>query len=247
MEPALPSTNAFQAPAFTPFFLSRIGHHFSMQIMTTAVGWEVWAVTHDAKYLAWIGLAVFLPVLLLVVPAGLAADRFDRKLILAACMAIETAAAFGLLMFSLLGGAHLWLVYLCLGLIGIASAFGNPAASALVPNMLTHQQLANGISVNTMTWQSASVIGPALGGVLLLMGPLVTYGTAIALSVIATLLVLAMGHVRQTHHENPDAGLGAILAGFRFILSEPIVLGCDLARHVCRSPWWCCCLDADLC
>jgi len=219
------STSAFSSRAFTRFFPSRIAHHFAMQIMTTAVGWQVWDVTHDARYLAWIGLAVFLPVLLLVVPAGLAADRFDRKLILAGCMALDTVAAFGLLVFSLMGGSLIWLVYLCLVLIGVASAFGNPAASSLVPNMLTPRQLAHGISVNTMTWQSASVIGPALGGLLLLFGSVATYLVALGLTMAATALVLAMGHVRQTHHENPDAGFGAVLAGFKFVVTEPIVLG----------------------
>ena len=219
------SSSAFDSSAFKRFFPSRIAHHFAMQIMTTAVGWQVWDVTHQASYLAWIGLAVFLPVLILVIPAGLAADRFDRKLILAGCMAIESVAGVGLLLFSILGGAHIWLVYLCLALIGVGSAFGNPAASSLVPNMLSQKQLAHGISINTMTWQSASVIGPALGGVLLLLGPVTTYGISIALMMTATLLVLAMGYVKQTHHENPDAGFSAVLAGFKFVLSEPIVLG----------------------
>ena len=98
------STSALTSSAFKRFFASRIAYHFAMQIMTTAVGWQVWAVTHKASYLAWIGLAVFLPVLLLVVPAGLAADRYDRKLILGGCMALEAVAAIGLLIFSILGG-----------------------------------------------------------------------------------------------------------------------------------------------
>ena len=219
------STNALKSSAFQRFFVSRIAYHFAMQIMTTAVGWQVWAVTHKASYLAWIGLAVFLPVLLLVVPAGLAADRYDRKLILGSCMALEAAAAIGLLIFSILGGEHIWIVYFCLVLIGMASAFGNPASQSLLPNMLSNQQLAHGISLNTMTWQSASVVGPALGGVLLLFGSMTTYGIALALMVAATALVFGMGYVKQTHHENPDAGFGAVMAGFKFVVSEPIVLG----------------------
>ncbi len=218
-------TNALTSSAFQRFFASRIAYHFAMQIMTTAVGWQVWAVTHKASYLAWIGLAVFLPVLLLVVPAGLAADRYDRKLILGACMALEAVAAIGLLTFSILGAEAIWMVYFCLVLIGVASAFGNPASQSLLPNMLTPQQLAHGVSLNTMTWQSASVVGPALGGVLLLFGSVTTYGIALALMAAATTLVFAMGQVKQTHHENPDTGLGAVMAGFKFVLSEPIVLG----------------------
>jgi MFS family permease len=219
------SRNAFDSRAFRFFFVSRAAHSFAMQIMTTAVGWQVWAVTHDARYLAWIGLAVFLPVLFLVVPAGLTADRYDRKVILAICMILEAVAAMGLLLFSLLGGEHIWLVYTCLVLIGIASAFGNPASSSLVPNMLSTRQLAQGISLNTMNWQTASVVGPALGGVLLLFGATATYTITIALSVLATALVVFMGPVNQTHHHNPDLGFGAVLAGFKFVISEPIVLG----------------------
>ncbi|MEO9168430.1 MAG: MFS transporter [Aestuariivirga sp.] len=219
------SSFAFDARPFRFFLPSRLAHSFAMQIMTTAVGWQVWAVMHDARYLAWIGLAVFLPVLILVVPAGLTADRFDRKIILACCTALEGVAAVGLLLFSTLGAGHIWLVYACLVLIGVSSAFGNPAASALVPNMLSKRQLAQGISLNTMSWQAASVAGPALGGVLLLFGATVTYGISITLSVIATTLVILMGKVNQTHHHNPDLGFGAVLGGFKFVISEPIVLG----------------------
>jgi len=219
------SSSALASRAFQRFFPSRIAHHFAMQIMTTAVGWQVWDLTHDAKYLAWIGLAVFIPVLCLVIPAGLAADRYDRKLILAVCMMLEALSAIGLLLFSIFGADHIWLVYSCLVLIGVASAFGNPAASALVPNMLTGKQLANGISLNTMTWQFASVAGPALGGLLLLFGSATTYGISLALTAAAVLLVMVMGDVKQTHHENPDHGFGAVLGGFKFVLSEPIVLG----------------------
>ena len=219
------SSSAFSSPAFQRFFPSRIAHHFAMQIMTTAVGWQVWDLTHNAQYLAWLGLAVFLPVLCLVVPAGMAADRYDRKYILALCMALETLAAGGLLLFSLYGADHIWLVYVCLGVLGVASAFGNPAASALVPNMLKGRLLANGISLNSMTWQFASVAGPALGGLLLLFGSTFTYSIAVALTLGSALLVVLMGDLKQTHHENPDLGFGAVLGGFKFILSEPIVLG----------------------
>jgi hypothetical protein len=68
------STNAFHSPAYLRYFASRVGHHFGMQIMVTALTWQIWSITHNAIYLGYVGLAVFLPVLLLVIPAGHVAD-----------------------------------------------------------------------------------------------------------------------------------------------------------------------------
>ena len=79
-----------------------------MQIMVTALTWQIWSITHDAVYLGYVGLAVFLPVLLLVIPAGHVADHYDRKIILASCMALEALAALGLLLFSLGDQSVVW-------------------------------------------------------------------------------------------------------------------------------------------
>jgi MFS family permease len=225
MTPHNPSGNAFRSPAFLRYFFSRIGHHFSMQIMVTALSWQVWAITHKAEYLAYIGLAVFLPVLLLVIPAGLASDRLDRKLILLACTALEALAALGLLMFSLGDQAVVWPVFVCLVMIGVASAFGNPAASSLVPNMLTSEALPHGISLNSITWQAASITGPVIGGLLYGLGAPVAYGVALVLQLLALAFVASISGVKQSHDGDTAAGLSTLLAGFRFIWSEPIVLG----------------------
>jgi MFS family permease len=220
-----PSKNAFHSIAYLRFFISRVGHHFGMQIMVTALTWQVWSITHNAIYLGYIGLAVFLPVLLLVIPAGHAADHYDRKLILAACMALESLAALGLLVFSLGDQSVVWPVFVCLALIGVASAFGNPAASSLVPNMLSPEQLPHGISLNSITWQVASITGPVIGGLLYGFGAEIAYGVALVGQCFATLLVLLIGQVRQAEVVAHESGLSTILAGFKFIWSEPIVLG----------------------
>jgi MFS family permease len=219
------STNAFHSHAYLRYFASRVGHHFGMQIMVTALTWQIWSITHNAVYLGYVGLAVFLPVLLLVIPAGHVADHYDRKLILASCMGLEALAALGLLVFSLGDQSVVWPVFVCLVMIGVASAFGNPAASSLVPNMLTPEQLPHGISLNSITWQVASITGPVIGGLLYGIGAPVAYGVALAGQLLATLLVLVIGKVQQAAVTESEAGLSTILAGFKFIWSEPIVLG----------------------
>jgi MFS family permease len=219
------SANAFHFSAYRNYFISRMGHHFAMQIMVTALSWQVWALTRDAKYLAYIGLAVFLPVLLLVVPAGVASDRYDRKKILMACMVLEGLAALGLLLFSLGPQTDVWPVFLCLVLIGVSSAFGNPAASSLVPNMLPPEALAHGISLNSLSWQAASITGPVIGGLLYGFGAPVAYGVSLALQLVAVACVGLIGKVKQANSSDSEAGLATILAGFKFIWSEPIVLG----------------------
>ena len=196
-----------------------------MQIMVTALTWQIWALTRDAKYLAYVGLAVFVPVLLLVVPAGLAADRINRKAILAVCMFLEGMAALGLLMFSLGDQSVVWPVFLSLVLVGIASAFGNPAASSLVPNMLSPEALPHGVSLNSMSWQLASITGPVVGGLLYGVGAPVAYGVALVLQMVGVACVALIGLVKQANSQDSEAGLAPILAGFKFIWSEPIVLG----------------------
>ncbi len=196
-----------------------------MQIMVTALTWQIWAITRDAKYLAYVGLAVFVPVLLLVVPAGLAADRINRKVILALCMFLEGLAALGLLLFSLGDQSVVWPVFLCLVLVGIASAFGNPAASSLVPNMLSPEALPHGVSLNSMSWQLASITGPVVGGLLYGLGAPVAYGVALVLQMLGVACVALIGRVKQANSQESEAGLAPILAGFKFIWSEPIVLG----------------------
>ena len=225
MNSKTPSENAFHYPAYVKYFASRVTHSFALQIMSTAIGWQVYTLTHDPIYLAYIGLAVFLPVLLLVIPAGMVADNFNRRYVSATCFGLEAVAAVGLFVFSLGYHTSVWPVFGYLVLIGIASAFGNPASSALVPNVLSKEALPHGISLNSMAWQISAITGPVIGGLLYGFGAVVPYLSAFVLLVFGVSAVLWIGHVNRHRNEQSEGGLKTMLAGFSFILSEPIVLG----------------------
>jgi MFS family permease len=222
---SLPSSNAFHYPAYLKYFVSRVGHSFALQIISTAIGWQVYAITHDPIYLAYVGLAVFLPVLLLVIPSGYVADHYNRRWVSAGCFALEAIAALGLVMFSMGAHTQVWPVFAYLSLLGFASAFGNPAASAIVPNLLSKEALPHGISLNSVAWQTSSITGPVIGGLLYSFGAVVPYTVSLLMLGVGIIALVMMGHVDQHKNEQSEGGLKTMLAGFAFIWSEPIVLG----------------------
>jgi MFS family permease len=219
------STNAFHYPAYLKYFISRVCHSFALQIVSTALGWQVYAITHNPVYLAYVGLAVFLPVLVLVIPSGYVADHYNRRWVSAGCFALEAIAALGLVLFSLGAQSEVWPVFVYLSLLGVASAFGNPAASAIVPNLLSKEALPHGISLNSVAWQTSSITGPVIGGLLYSFGEVVPYAVSLVMLGVGILALIMMGHVDQHKNKQSEGGLKTMLAGFSFIWSEPIVLG----------------------
>ena len=195
--------------------------------MSVSVGWEIYDITRDPLYLGYVGLVQFLPPLLLVLVTGLAADRFNRRLIMASCLALEAVCALGLLLFTLSKPTDVTPVFGILAVLGVARAFMNPASDALAPNLVPKEAIAHAISLTTMIWQTANIAGPVAGGLLYGIAGSVAYGVALALVIIAATLIIAMGSVPQTREESAkeETTLGTLFAGFAFIRREKIVLG----------------------
>ena len=218
--------NALRHPKFVLYWIAIGCTSFAVQIMSVSVGWEIYDITRDPLYLGYVGLVQFLPPLLLVLVTGLAADRFNRRLIMAACLALEALCALGLLLFTLSKPSDVTPVFGILAVMGVARAFMNPASDALAPNLVPKEAIAHAISLTTMIWQVANIAGPVAGGLLYGLAGEVAYGVALALVAVSVTLIIAMGRVRQQREEGKEeTTLGSLFAGFRFIRREKLVLG----------------------
>jgi MFS family permease len=221
---ATPSTNALTYRPYVFYLAALACVNFAVQIMSVAVGWQVYELTHDPYYLGIVGLVQFLPALVLVLVTGLVADRFNRRVILGLCLVAEVIAAGCLLAFTIAKPDFIWPVFVILVGLGVARAFFNPAGDALAPNLLSKEAIPHGISLGSMTWQTASIVGPVLGGLLYGFSAELAYSVATALLALAALCVIFIGTVPQDNHVE-ETSIHTLLAGFKFIKSEQIVLG----------------------
>jgi MFS family permease len=194
------------------------------EMQAAAVGWELYERTSSEAALGLVGLVQFLPVLLLSLPAGQAADRFSRKGLLAAAQGLMALTSLALAVLSLTQGAVL-LVYLCLLLVGIGRAFGAPARWSLVPAVVPPQHLNNAVTWNSSGWQIASVAGPSLGG----LAVAVTGGAALAYLIaagcaVACAALVATIQPRETARTPEHLSLRSLLAGASFIWRTKLIL-----------------------
>ncbi len=218
------SANALHHRPFVFYWLAAACASFAVQIMSVSVGWQIYDITRDPLDLGFVGLAQFLPPLLLVLVTGLVADTFNRRLVMGVCLGLEALCAAALVLFTLSSPTVVWPVFVILVGLGVARAFFNPSADALAPNLLPKQALSHGISLNSMSWQVATIVGPVAGGLLYGISGVVAYATAAGLIGIAMLLVVLIGTVPQRNHAQ-ETSLGTLLAGFKFIRHKRIVLG----------------------
>jgi MFS family permease len=219
-----PSPNALHHWPFVSYWLALWTVNFAVQIMSVSVGWQVYDITRDPLDLGFVGLVQFLPPLLLVLVTGLAADKFNRRLIMGLCLAVEACAAVALIFFTLSNPSVVWPVFIILAVLGTARAFMNPAADALAPNLLPKVAIPHGISLNSMSWQIANICGPVAGGLLYGISGSFAYGTALALIGAAMIMVVLIGRVPQLNHAE-ETSLQTLFAGFDFIRKEKVVLG----------------------
>lgn len=207
------------------FYLSaRILGTLAVQMQNVAIGWQVYSMTHNLFYLGMIGLAQFAPFLLLILLAGHAADRYNRRVIITICLGLQLLVGLTLLAFTLSGMQAVWPVFAVLVLFGSARAFMGPATQAILVNMVPQQDFSKAVALSSSSFHVAVILGPTLGGLLYLYGPGLVYAVAAALLLASTILMALTKSPPQVTHRDPPTW-HSVLEGLRFVFSRPVVLG----------------------
>jgi len=220
----LPRFIAFSHSAFARYWAARFLTTFATQIVSVAVGWQIYDLTRDPFDLGLVGIIQFAPALLLVLVTGSIADRFGRRLVMAIAILLEGLCALALLYFTWRGLTGVGEVFAVLFIFGIARAFFGPAAGSLVANLVPPEHFANAVAWNSSAWQTATIVGPVAGGLLYGVSSLAAYSVAAAFFAAAAMLVLSIPKPAQ-RTETERTSVSTIFAGFRYIWSEKVVLG----------------------
>ena len=209
---------------YTVYAAARFCTSLAWEMFGVAVGWQVYSLTHNPLDLGFVGLAQFLPFVLLVLPAGYVADHADRRLVLMCAYCVQGVCASVLLWFTLSGAAHIWPVFVAMVLFGGARAFSMPASQAMTPNLVPPEVFPQAVAFNSVLLEIATIAGPSLGGVLYLLGPSVVYSVGFGLVTIVVILISTIKPVRAVR--SSDDGVSAdLLGGLRFVLHRRTVLG----------------------
>ena len=211
-------------PDFRRLWTSILCSGIAMQMAQVAIGWQVYSIRHNAFDLGLIGLAEFVPVPLLALPAGQLADRLPR-VGLVIVTGIGDAVVAALLLVVTLHGAHeLWQFVALAALTGAINALGSPAQRSLVPELVPAELLTGALALRSIAGQAATIGGPALGGFLFAVRPEAVY-LATVVMLIASALVLLPVTRPDTPPMAERANLQTLFAGVRFIRGTPVILG----------------------
>ncbi len=210
---------------FRLLIMGRFPAQIGEAMVSVAVGWELYERTGDELALGLVGLVQIIPVMLLSLPGGYVADRYNRKQVALISQLVLIVCAMAMTHLSVTEGS-LPLLYLTLGVIGAARAFNNPAESALTPQMVTPENYQNAATWNSSVWQLSAITGPAFsGGIIAITGGAASVYAINALAgctLVGALLIIRVPPHRQMVTREPP--MQALRGGIRFLRGQPIIL-----------------------
>jgi MFS family permease len=240
MEPAPPQPRrgleAFASRDFRRYQLARVAVVLGAEAQSVAVAWQVYSITHRAIDLGYTGLALFLPGLIFLLPAGHVADRFDRRRVILACYALQVFCTGALIELARNNTQNILAIYMVLFFVGTGRAFSSPASSALIPHLVPECHFVNAVTWGGAIFQLANITGPALGGLLFTL-PLTGILTGWRLEGAGIVYVFTLGtvvwflalvvslHVRPGRMEHRELSMKVLLAGFQYVRRARMLLG----------------------
>jgi MFS family permease len=221
---AASSASVFGHRAFAYYWIGRIVSILSFQMLMVAIGWQLYTITGSALDLGLIGLAQFVPMLVLTLVVGHVADRYDYRHILLACQSVEAIAAAFLATGSLMGWLDPWAIYAVTALVGAARAFEIPTMVAIIPALVPRPLVPAATAWFTSANQAGQIVGPILGGLLYAFGPAAVYGTTIAFWAVGACFI-AMIRMERAPRSAEPLTLRSAMGGFRFVMRDRVILG----------------------
>jgi MFS family permease len=227
---------AFAFRDFRRYQLARVTAILGAEAQSVAVAWQVYSITHRALDLGYTGLALFLPGLLFLLPAGHVADRFDRRQVILVCYSLQVLCTTALLLLTRAGLHSVYPIYAVLFLVGTGRAFSGPASSALIPHLVPEQHFVNAVTWGGAIFQFSNITGPALGG-LLFTFPIARFVPDTSLEGAGIVYVFTLGtlgwflvlvatlHARPGRMEHRAASLKVVMAGFQYMMRSSLLLG----------------------
>src|SRR5271154_3062112 len=205
---------AFTHPNFVLFQVARFLIVAAVEMQAVAVGWQVYDISKRALDLGLVGLAQFLPGILLFLVSGHASDRFNRRKVLGACYA-GYAICSGLLLVLAMRSTHAVLpIYVVLVLLGVVRSFNGTASRSILPQLVSEEHFPNAVAWNATTFQAATILGPSFGGILyaLFRGPSAVYALAMLTAIGALVSTFSIQTRPQARRREPTT-VKTILAG----------------------------------
>jgi MFS family permease len=222
-----PARVAFRYPNFRLFMTARFLSIIASEMISVAVGWQIYGLTHRPLDLGLVGLAQFSPGVLLFLVAGHTADRHSRQSILRICYGGFTLCAVVLLALAFRGLASVWPIYAVLLANGAVRAFNGPASQSFLPQLVKPEHFPNAVTWGSSFFHTATILGPIAGGLIygFAGSPVPVYGCATIAYLIALFLLSAV-RIEIAPRRNPGEPIGMILDGLRYIWRNKLILGC---------------------
>ena len=218
------TTSPLRHRDFSLYVVATVATAFAIEMSFVAIGWQVYSINRNPLDLGLVGLAMFLPLPLLALPAGHLADRYPRRTVLAVSIALDAVVALGLLAVTRSGADETWPFFLLAFGTGVASALGAPSGRALTPSLVPQELLVRAFAQRSAAFQASVICGPALGGLLFAIHPELVYAVAAGFSVVALVAILALRAGREGVGDgSPD--LASVLGGVRLVRRTPVLLG----------------------